>query len=333
MFEGAERRVLGTQTGRNVSDDRSQLPESPARETRGAGKPLARPSGIRRWLIRITRDLIIIYFGLLIVLYSFQTRVIFPGASSQGHPTATVTPKAGTELVSLMTTRGERVVALFGPALTANGQPAPATADRPAMVYFYGNGDYLNHTFLEFNRFRRLGLDVLVPDYVGYGMSGGSASEKGCRATADAAYDYLVSKRGVDPKRVISAGWSLGGAVAIDLASRRQVGGLIAFSTFTSGVDMGRRVLPFVPVSLLLQHRFESLDKIAKIRCPTLIGHGRLDSIVPFWMGEKLAAKADGPVETLWLDRAEHNDFFAVGGPKIDAAIASYVDGLFRKTH
>ena len=90
------------------------------------------------------------------------------------------------------------------------------------------------------------------------------------QATADAAYDYLVSTRGVEPDRIIAAGWSLGGAVAIDLASRRQVGGLIAFSSFTSLGDMARRILPFVPVSLLLRHRFDSVSKIAKIGCPDL---------------------------------------------------------------
>ena len=95
-----------------------------------------------------------------------------------------------------------------------------------------------------------------------------------------------VSTRRVDAKTIIAAGWSLGGAVAIDLASRRQVGGLIVFSTFTSGVEMARRMLPFVPVSLLLRHRFDSVHKIAKIRCPILIGHGRRDPLIPFRWGK-----------------------------------------------
>jgi fermentation-respiration switch protein FrsA (DUF1100 family) len=163
-------------------------------------------------------------------------------------------------------------------------------------------------------------------------MSGGSPSEKGCQATALAAYDYLVSTRGVEPKRVIAAGWSLGGAVAIDLAARRQVGGLIAFSSFTSATEMARRVLPFVPASLLLQHRFDNIAKIASIACPILIGHGRLDSIIPFTMGLQLAAKAKGPVTTLWIDNAEHNDFFDVGGGRIDQAIAKFAQEVARKS-
>ena len=106
------------------------------------------------------------------------------------------------------------------------------------------------------------------------------------------------------------------------------MGGLIAFSSFTSAVELGRRVFPFIPVSLLLRHRFENIHKIDKITCPTLIGHGRWDRIIPFEMGEQLAAKAGGPVTTLWIDRADHNDFFDVGGERIDHAIAEFARRL-----
>src|SRR5262249_3321466 len=161
-----------------------------------------------------------------------------------------------------------------------------------------------------FDQFRRLGVNVLIPEFVGFGMSSGSPSEKGCQATADAAYDELISHRGVNPARIVAAGWSLGGAVAVDLASRKPVGGLILFCTFTSAVDMARRLLPIVPVSLLLRHRFETLRKMARVDCPVLIGHGRLDRIVPFTMGQRLAAAVKGPVTTLWIDQADHNDFY-----------------------
>jgi uncharacterized protein len=275
--------------------------------------------------MRITRGVVAIYLGLLTLLYSFQTRVIFPGASTQGQRFAEVQPRRGTELVTLKTAQDERVVALFGPAMTPDGQIDSDAASRPTMIYFYGNAMCLSYAVSDLDRFRRLGCNVLIPDYVGYGMSGGSPSEKGCQATADAAYDYLVSTRRVDSKTVISAGWSLGGAVAIDLASRRQIGGLIVFSTFTSGVEMARGMLPFVPVSLLLRHRFDSVRKIAKVRCPTLIGHGRRDSLIPFRMGEKLAASAGGPVTTLWIDQADHNDFFDVGRRRIDEAISDFI--------
>jgi pimeloyl-ACP methyl ester carboxylesterase len=232
--------------------------------------------------------------------------------------------------VRLKTKRGETVVALFGGATLSDGRSDPRAADRPTMIFFYGNAMCLKYAAVQLEEFRRLGVNVLIPEYVGYGMSSGIASENGCQATALAGYDYIVAERKVDPHRIIAAGWSLGGAVAIDLASRKEVGGLIAFSSFTSAVDLGRRILPFVPVSLLLQHRFDNAQKIATVKCPTLIGHGRWDRIIPFEMGQELAAKAGGPVTTLWIDQADHNDFFEVGGNQIDQAIVRFVEGLTR---
>ena len=185
----------------------------------------------------ILRFALVSHLGLLTLFHSFQTRVIFPGADTQGQSFAKVVPRPGSRLVSLEAKRGERVVALYGPALLSDGSPDPDAVLRPTMIFFYGNAMCVGYSQQDFDRFRRLGLNVIIPDYIGYGMSGGSPSEKGCQATADAVYDYLVTTAKVDPGTIVSAGWSLGGAVAIDLASRRRVGGLIAFSTFTSGTS------------------------------------------------------------------------------------------------
>jgi uncharacterized protein len=325
---GPRRDLFRVRNGMTLTEIQSTSAQEPLREHRSnaAEKRRTRLSGITRMAMRIVRDVVVIYFGFLTLLYSFQTRVIFPGASTQGQPFAEVQPRRDAELVTLKTARGERVVALFGPAIKSDGRIDSDAASRPTMIYFYGNAMCLNYAVQDLDRFRRLGLNVLIPDYVGYGMSGGSPSEKGCQATSDAAYDYLVSTRRIDSKNIFSAGWSLGGSVAIDLASRRQVGGLIVFSTFTSGVAMARRMLPFVPVSLLLRHRFDSLHKIAKVHCPILIGHGGRDPAIPFQMAKKLAAAAGGPVTTLWIDQAEHNDFFEVGGRRIDQAITRFIE-------
>jgi uncharacterized protein len=278
--------------------------------------------------MKVVRTVVLAYLGTIAVLFSIQTRLIFPGASTQGQADAEVRPRDGTELVKLKTKPGDTIVALYGAAVLPNGRRDPRAADRPTMIFFYGNAMCLKYAALQLEEFRRLGVNVLIPEYVGYGMSRGSASEKGCQATALTAYDYLVTARKVDPKQIISAGWSLGGAVAIDLASEKQVGGLVAFSSFTSAVELGRRAFPFVPVSLLLRHRFDNVTKISRINCPILIGHGRWDRTIPFEMGEELAAKAGGPVTTLWIDRADHNDFFDVGGDQIDQAITKFASGL-----
>ena len=178
----------------------------------------SRWSALRSRLVRVIRLVVLIYVGFLIALYLTQSRIVFAGARTQGRPDAVVCPRADAETVVLQTRAADRVVALFGLA-RADGVRVGNAANRPTMIYFYGNGNCLHQVLPEFDRFRRLGLNVLIADYVGYGMSSGSPSEQGCQATADAAYEYLVSRREVDPNRIVSAGWSLGGAVAIDLAA------------------------------------------------------------------------------------------------------------------
>jgi fermentation-respiration switch protein FrsA (DUF1100 family) len=312
--------------GHTLNDD----PSASSQRLRAGSKTRPIWSRVKLWLARISTLAALIVLGFLTVIYFLQTRVIFPGASTQGQAEAQVRYGADSELVDLTTSTGEHVTALFGPALTSQGGPDPQAAHRPTMIYFYGNAMCLNYATAEFDRFRRLGLNVLIPEYIGYGMSSGTPSERGCEATADAGYDYLVSRRRVDPHQIVAAGWSLGGAVAIDLASRRSLGGLIAFSTFTSTNDMARTIFPLKMPRWFFAHRFESLRKIPTIKCPILLGHGRRDSLVPFAMFERLVAAAKSALTTLVIDQADHNDFYDEGGTRIDNAIATFVAAHFR---
>ena len=288
-----------------------------------------KPPLARRILRKLLTLLVPIIAGFLVVLYSLQDRMIFPGAETQGTSQARVQARPGTELVRLSTPRGETVTALFGPALSPEGKPLPDASSRPALLYFYGNAMCLAYAGPEFERFRRLGLNVMIPDYLGYGMSDGKPSELGCRETAEACLESL-RPRGFPPSRVIAGGWSLGGAVAIDLASRHELAGLIAFSTFTSTQEMGTTIFPLALPAWFYAHRFDSLGKIRTIACPILLGHGRLDSLVPFWMFERTSAAAKGPVTRLVIERAGHNDFYDVGGTEIDQAIRRFVEACER---
>jgi pimeloyl-ACP methyl ester carboxylesterase len=271
-----------------------------------------------RLLVRSLFRVILTAYGIaLILLYLFQTWLIFPGRYTKGIGASKVTPPPGTELVPLQTSGGDKVVALYGPALDPAGLPIRDSGSRSTLLYFYGNASCINSSLGQFEEFRRLGANVLIPEYAGYGMSSGKPSEAGCYATADAAYDYLLTRRDVDPKKIVAAGWSLGGGVAIDLASRRPVGGLATFCTFSSMTDMARRKYPYVPVSRLLRHRFESERKIKTITCPILLGHGETDARVPYFMRDRLAEAAGGPVTRFSVKDAGHNDFFEEGSEQI----------------
>lgn len=286
---------------------------------------------LRRLAVRAARVAVVLYLGVAVVLYALQTAMIFPGAQTQGTAAAQIPHvPPGAELVRLTAATGEPVAALFGPALGRAGDPGGGPARGPALVYFYGNAMCLADCLDRFDELRRRGFDVIIPDYLGYGLSGGKPGADGCRAAADAALAHLLARPGVDRSRVVAAGWSLGGAVALDLAARHpgEVAGVATFSAFTSLADMARRVAPFLPASLLLRHRLDNRARVAELSVPILIGHGRADRIIPFAMADELAAAARGPVERVSVDGADHNDFFLVGGDAVLDRLRAFAAGL-----
>ena len=289
----------------------------------------SRQARIRSAVLRLLRVIALAYLGVLLVLSVMQSRLIFPGQVSQGTAAARVDPPPGADLVTLSTPDGTRVVALFGPALTPDGRPRTDAAQRPTILFFYGNGECLAACDLEFDRFRRLGANVLIPDYLGYGLSEGSASEVGCYRAADAALDHLRHRPDVDPDRIIAVGWSIGGAVAVDLAARNPLAGLAVLCSFTSMDEMVRRVFNVPGLALMLKHRFRSLDKIGDVHCPILLGHGSRDRIIPAIMSDRLAEAAGGPVTSFRVD-SDHNDFFPIGSDRIDRELGRLVEQVAR---
>ena len=183
----------------------------------------------------------------------------------------------------------------------------------------------------EFLRLRHDGFNVIVPDFLGYGMSSGTPGEAGCYAAADAAYDYLLSRNDIDRSKIVVIGWSLGGAAAIDLAARKPIAAIVTVSAFTSMAEMARAVVPFLPTSLMLRHHFENERKLSQIALPIFIAHGTRDEIVPFEMSDRLANAAKGPVTRMSIDGAGHNDVFEAGGEELERAIASFIEDATRQ--
>jgi fermentation-respiration switch protein FrsA (DUF1100 family) len=263
------------------------------------------------------------------VFQAWQDGLIFPGHVTRGRPEARVVPPPDSELVRLETARGTPITALLARALDPSGQPDRDPDRRPTILFFYGNGMCLAACLDLVAWFRSLGAHVLVPDYVGYGLSSGQPSETGCHDTARACFRHLQSRPGaIDPTRVIAAGWSLGGAVAIPLAAAEPVAALAAFSTFTTLADVVTSHMPWIPAEALLRHRFDSLAAIARVTCPILLGHGRRDSIIPASMMPRLAhaAAANARVTSLLVENADHNDFFESARDQLTPALQSLIE-------
>jgi pimeloyl-ACP methyl ester carboxylesterase len=152
--------------------------------------------------------------------------------------------------------------------LTADGVRLHAwwvRAPRASLVtlYLHGNAGNLTYRFLPIREIIAAGSSVLMLDYRGYGRSAGSPSEHGLYADADAAYLYLLNN-GYRAKHIVLQGESLGTAVAVNLASRKECAGVVLEAAFTSGGDVANTVLPVI--GPLVFWGFDSKSKIAKIR-------------------------------------------------------------------
>lgn len=202
----------------------------------------------------------------------------------------------------------------------------PTKPEPPVLLYFHGNAGNVLDRRDHVDDFAARGLDVFIVSYRGYGKSEGTPSEAGLYRDADAAYEHLVRAQSVSPWRIIAYGQSLGSAVAVELATRREVGGVIIESGFTSLPELGRRVYPFVPrfVFAWLEHRLDSLGKISRVRAPVLVIHGDRDEIVPVDMGRRLFEAAPGPKEWYAVHGATHNDTPWVGGSLYYSRIADF---------
>ena len=195
---------------------------------------------------------------------------------------------------------------------------------RYTILYSHGNAEDIGQLLPMLEEIKGLGFSVLAYDYRGYGTSSGTPSEENAYRDEDAAYDYLVKERGVPVKRIIALGRSLGGAVAIDLASRRQLGGLIVESTFVTAY----RVITHI--SVFPFDKFQSLSKLRQVHCPALVIHGKKDKLIPFWHGEKLYEEANEPKLSLWVEGAGHNNVFEASGSRYGQALRDFV-GLIEK--
>ena len=179
-------------------------------------------------------------------------------------------------------------------------------AARPGLVvYFGGNAEEVSGQVLD--------ADALAPwslaafNYRGYGLSEGRPSEAALVADALVAYDRFAVREDVDPARIVVFGRSLGGGVAVQLAAARSVRGVVLVSPFDSLKSVGRRHYPFVPVSLLLRHPFDSVARAPDIEAPLLVLAGERDRIVPSTHSKRLFDAWRGPKRWVLLPGADHN--------------------------
>jgi fermentation-respiration switch protein FrsA (DUF1100 family) len=210
--------------------------------------------------------------------------------------------------------------------LKINAWYVPCDKAKFTLLFCHGNASNIMDRLDKIQLLHRIGMNIFIFDYRGFGKSEGKPAELGIYLDARAAYDYLLNSLKINPAEIILYGESLGSAVAIDLASKKQVGGLILEGGFSSGKDMAAKIYPFLP-GFIFSNIFDSTSKIRNIRAPILFIHGRQDQIVPLKLAYKLYHAANVPKEFVELP-GDHNSFFLDSWQKVISSISTFINKL-----
>lgn len=293
--------------------------------------PTTPSRGIRaRTVRRIARRVLAVVVSLGVVAYAAV--LIWFGVNEDAllfHPLRgkLAAPPAGLALdsrdVSLQSDDGTPLVARLIPPPEGGSSVTAGW-----ILYLHGSGGNVGVAAynVAWAKFRRLGLGVLAVDYRGYGESGGRPSEAGLYRDAAAAYAYLTGRLGVPAERVVIYGYSLGSAVAIDLATRVPAAGLIVEGALLSVPARGAELYPLLPVAWMAHNRFASVDKVSAVRMPKLFIHAREDAEIPIAHGRRLFELAVPP--KYFQDVGGDHRTASEVDPDFFAAVARFISGL-----
>jgi fermentation-respiration switch protein FrsA (DUF1100 family) len=268
----------------------------------------------RRVLFGIAVFALLAYGGAIVWLMANETRLVF----QTGQGGAAFRPAPPVEETSVPGTTG--------PRLRIWVMRASAASDSSPWIFFlHGNASTIasRMNVLHYERLRSLGANVIAPEYRGYGGLDGVPTEAGIESDARSAYDTIRERLHLDPKRIVVYGWSLGSAVAIDLASQVQPAAVILEGAPASIVAIGEQRYPLLPIRLFIRNPFESIRKIDGVKSPKLFLHSVGDEIVPIEEGRRLFDAAPQPKQ--WIQVQGGHVYAAERDPAFFGYVRSFL--------
>jgi len=255
-------------------------------------------------MINVIAVVVGVYTALVGALYLIQRELIYHPGHSMRSPAASGMPEM--RPIEVTAADGVTVVSWY----------SPARAGKPTIVYFQGNAGNISDRAFKARPYLDAGFGLLLAGYRGYGGNPGDPSEQGLYADGRAQLAFLAGE-GVGPGQWVLYGESLGSGIAVQLAveqaAKTPVAAMVLESPYTSLGDAAAAHYPFVPARTLVKDRFDSLDKIGRIRTPLFVTHGENDDVVPIALGKRLFEAARPPKESHWVAGGGHNDLYDHG--------------------
>jgi uncharacterized protein len=223
------------------------------------------------WLLAIAA---ILYLGICALMYFNQEKLIF-------HPTKLPADfkfeykQAFTEL-SIEEEDGVKL----------NGLLFKADSSKGLIFYLHGNAGALNTWGKAAKNYTKLGYDIFILDYRGFGKSEGNiSSEKQFFTDVQQAYNELKKK--YPENKIIILGYSIGTGPAAMLASTNHPKLLILQAPYYSLIDMMQHTYSFVP-EFLLKYKFQTNEFVKNTKSPVYIFHGDADEVIYYGSSIKL---------------------------------------------
>ena len=236
-----------------------------------------------------------LYLALLVIVFAFQGRLLFPAGSVQG--SGPLPP--GAQRLTLKMPDGHR---LHGIHLPPTAKPSDIL-----ILGFGGNGwngqtaaAYLHSLFPE--------ADVIVFHYRGYYPSTGASSAQALVDDAPATYDFAVAR--FPRRRVVAVGLSIGSGVAASLAPRRRLDGLILVTPFDSLKAVATGQFKWLPVRWLFRHEMTPAKWLRDSSVPTAIIAAERDTLITAPRTEALRRSTGRLVYDRTIAGAGHNDIY-----------------------
>jgi len=237
--------------------------------------------------------LLIIYLLAFVFIYVFQRCLVFNPQKGSSSPPEDLNIRE----LWITTKDGQKLHAWWMPSELAEY----------TVLFFHGNAGNISRGEKRMRLFREMGCNAFAVEYRGYGISTGKIKkEEDVFADADASWEYLITKLGIPEEKIIIWGWSMGGAVAVNLAQQKNCHALVMESTFYSLADMAPGYFLLFPKKLLMRYYFKSGEKLSNIKVPVLFIHSRTDETVPYTQGVRLYETFSGTKKFMEIT-GDHN--------------------------
>ena len=264
------------------------------------------------YLMLLLLTIVSIYFFILISTYLFQRNLLYhPGENNYSGDKLTVE----IERVNVKTKDNIDLLSWYH---------NKHLNSHKTILFLHGNAGSLENRIHKINHFKDINVNFLLVSWRGFSGNKGKPTEKGLYEDAKSAVEWLKSK-GINENNIIIYGESLGTGVATEIAQNKNFAGVILESPFTSMIDAGKTKYPYLPVRFLLKDKYENNKKIKNIHSPILIMHGKVDNIVPFYMGEKMYELANEPKYYYF---SEYDDHMMEYNEKLLTELKAFINSL-----